>query len=83
MPSPKLGNLFWSLYWGDNITKLKEAAWFQKLCHHLLNKGLFHGFPESEIKQIYERLFDIYLDAIEGCLTTVCMAMFQNYLMTY
>ena len=70
LPNPKLGHLFWSLYWGDNINKLREAAWLKKLCHHLSNKGDISRFSHDEIRLIYERLFDIYLDAIEGCLTT-------------
>lgn len=80
LPSPKLGNLFWSLYWGDNIKALKEAAWLRKLSHHLSNKGLIYRFNEDIISKIYNRLFDIYLEAIEGCLETGLYSEIPNLL---
>lgn len=70
LQNPKIGHLFWALYWGDKTNSLKTSSWFDKLAYHLGNKGDLFVFDDLEITILYERLFDIYLQTIDGCLTT-------------
>lgn len=70
LPKPELCNLFWSLYWGEEIHKRYEVSWFRQLNDHLKHKGELSVFDDDTIKKINERLFDIYLQSMDGCFKT-------------
>ncbi|MEP6911230.1 MAG: hypothetical protein ABI923_00665, partial [bacterium] len=71
LPDPRLGHLFWSLFWYDKLQNHPvEAMWIRKLTRHLLRADSTLITEDQLFVQISNRLFEALLFTIDGCLKT-------------
>lgn len=78
LPDPKLGHLFWSLYWYDKLrNRPPQVLWLRKLAHHLLQSDASKVQDEEAYKKIIEQIFEACIFSIDACLK-VCF--FQDVL---
>jgi len=76
LPDPRLGHLFWALFWHDKLQNHPlQAVWMRKLTQHLLKADASNVGDEQTYVNILGRLFDALLFAVDGSMKA---CLFQN-----
>jgi hypothetical protein len=75
LPDPKLGHLFWALYWHDRLGgDSVQAFWVRKLTTHILEAEapviVDEALPAAVTEAMFDTIIDVASCSLKACLLT-------------